>query len=102
MRLSKRETAMLRAVENMTDHGKDEVLFDKEAVFPNGMRVAIRYVAADELGELPWAEAVAFDEAGCECGCTDIDDTVFGEWELYIGAHEYVVNVVPDEEVAHA
>lgn len=97
MTLHARETAMIRAAEATPDPncGRDEVLFDREAVFPDGMRVAIRLVAALHRDDYPWAEAVAFDQVGNERGCSEVHDTIFGEWELHIDDNEYVVRVHP-------
>lgn len=105
MTISARETAMILAAEATPDFeaGSDKVLFDREATFPDGMRVAIRLIASLHRDEYPWAEAVAFDKHGNERGVSEVHETIFGEWCLNIDNKEYVVFVHPTlNGVTHA
>ena len=48
----------------------------------------------------PYAEAVLFNENGCELACTDVDEEYDGEWIIPYGDDEYVVTVVPYTDFA--
>lgn len=42
-----------------------------------------------------WCQAVLFDNDGCELCCSDVDDTLEGDWELEYNGDKYIVNIIP-------
>lgn len=79
-------------------HGNGEVYFDREVVFPNGMRVAIQLIASeydfiDEFTPPAWTQGVLFNPDGFEVCCTDVGDSLSGEYTLFDGDDEYTVLV---------
>lgn len=79
------------------DLGKDEVPFDEEVKFPNGMRMAVQVCSALrshlEPREPCWTQGVLFDPNGNELGCTDCGESVEGEFCVSHGIDDYVVTV---------
>jgi hypothetical protein len=75
--------------------GRDEPIFDEEVVFDNGKRMAIQVIASTEPDKEPcWTQGVVFDSMGNEMGCTDVGDSFLGEYSVFDGEDEYVVDVV--------
>lgn len=75
----------------------DEVLFDKEYKFDDGVRVALRIVNSrgshfEESGS-KWTEAILFSPEGEELGVSECDDDLYGEYHFYVQDDEYVVFV---------
>ena len=64
------------------------------AAFPNGTEVDLKInTNALEDGDL-WAEAVLFDENGCQMACTEPEyDELDGTWFLYDGDDTYILAV---------
>lgn len=74
--------------------GEDETII-YTVDFPNDMSVDVKVCGVQfEEGSdnLPWTEAVLF-KAGYEISCTEPAEEIKGEWILYDGEDEYVVNV---------
>ena len=67
------------------------------AHFPDGKEVDVKICGNLEFEDggwnLPWCEAVLFNENGCEICFTEPADDIFGEWELEADGNEYIVNV---------
>ena len=42
-----------------------------------------------------WCQAVLFDNDGHELCCSDVDDTLEGDWELEYNGDKYIVNIIP-------
>lgn len=42
-----------------------------------------------------WCQAVLFDNDGCELCCSDVDDTLEGDWELEYNGDKYIMNFIP-------
>lgn len=42
-----------------------------------------------------WCQAVLFDNMGIERCCSDVDDTLEGDWELEYNGDKYIVNIIP-------
>lgn len=62
------------------------------AIFPDGVQMDVKCCGAQD--EASWTEAVLFNSAGCEIGCSDPEDEFFGVWELEENGVKYVVEVV--------
>lgn len=80
-----------------TDCGRDECIFDREAVFSDGRRMAIQAVTTlDASGG--WTQGVLFSPEGGELGCTEPGDTLAGEYRVDVededGTHTYTTMVV--------
>lgn len=45
-----------------------------------------------------WTEAVLYDH-GCEVSCSDVEKELSGEWILESDGVQYIVEVIPDEEI---
>lgn len=79
--------------------GRDEILGCFTAEFDDGLEVDVKVVNSDggpgEGG--PWSEAVLFQD-GSEIACSEVCDTLGGEWRFQIHRDEheteFVVTVV--------
>lgn len=67
-------------------------LFDREVIFANGNRAAVRVV--EVAGETAWSECVIFSSDGHELSCSDVSECFLGEFALNVGDDEYFVNVI--------
>lgn len=70
----------------------DEVLFDKEYVFDNGVRLALRICSSRSFYDEPyqtWTEGILFDKFGCELAVSDVDDNLYGEYLFFVDNDEY-------------
>ena len=80
--------------------GEDETLV-YTAVFDDNRQVDIKLcgVQYDEDNEtnVPWTEAVLFDEKGFELCCTDVGEDFYGSWELEYNGETYKVEVIAEE-----
>lgn len=54
----------------------------KTAKFPDGCEVDVKVCTDSDEDRDVWSEAVLFDENGCQLACTEVCDTLRGEWEL--------------------
>jgi hypothetical protein len=62
---------------------KDEAIFDEEVVFDDGKRMAIQVVTTTNPGEEScWSQGVLFSQSGQELGCTDVGESLLGEYEV--------------------
>lgn len=78
---------------------RDTAIFDVELRFPDGNRVAIQVCSPlDPAEESCWTQAVLFDKAGNELSCTDVGETLGGEYCVsnHDTGDEYVVVVQRD------
>ena len=104
IRLTEQET---KTVERLLSHepscekncfGEDEV-FSKTARFADGtqMDVKICGVRYDPNAEtnLPWTEAVLFNERGGETACSEPSEGYDGEWVLETDEAVYSATVIP-------
>ena len=66
--------------EGISDCGRGEVIFDEEAVFPDGNRFAIQVIAPEEKGETAWTQGVLFSPNGQELGHTEVGENFLGEY----------------------
>lgn len=75
------------------------VLFDREAVFADGHRMAIQVVSSPD--EPAWTQGVLFDANGAELGCTDVGESFLGEYSVLDGGTRYsvLVGLTASEEV---
>lgn len=96
------DAAMLDSMNDLCEHdpghGNGEVYFDKEVTFDNGMRVAIQLIASehDFIGDFTppaWTQGVLFTHEGQEIGCTEVCDSMSGEYVIFDGDDEYTVLV---------
>lgn len=67
--------------------GGCEVYFDNEVVFDDGCRMAIQVCASssDTHEEFPppaWTQGVLFSPEGSELGCTEVGDSLDGEYQV--------------------
>lgn len=70
----------------------DDVLFDKEYKFDDGVRLAVRICSSRAFYNDPyqvWTEAILFNSSGEELAVSDVGDSVFGEYLFFIGGDEY-------------
>lgn len=78
--------------------GEDDA-FSKTATFADGtmMDVKVCGVEYDEDAEtnLPWTEAVLFNERGSETACSEPSEDYFGEWILEREGILYSATVIP-------
>lgn len=78
--------AMIEKLERLcegpaADCRRDECVFDREAVFLDGRRMAVQVIAPGEPEEYGcWTQGVLFDADGAELGCTEPGDTFAGEY----------------------
>ena len=75
--------------------GEDETI-TYTAVFPNNIEIDVKICGvqyAEDGSNLPWTEAVLFDNGGEEM-CTEPSDDIFGTWNFSYDGSEYEVNVV--------
>jgi hypothetical protein len=78
------------------DVPKDCAIFDKEVAFPDNKRVAIQVVSSTQPREEPcWTQGVLFSPEGHELGCTDVGETLSGEYILSDSGIDYTVVVEP-------
>jgi hypothetical protein len=98
------DAAMLDVMDDLCEHdpghGNGEVYFDKEVTFSNGMRLAVQLIASEydfieEHTPPAWTQGVLFTPEGCELGCTDVGDSLSGEYVVYHDDDEYTVVVKP-------
>lgn len=67
------------------------------AKFPDGKEMDVKCCGCQD--EASWAEAVLFDEHGCQIACSDVEDDFDGPWELEADGVLYIVGVrVSDNE----
>ena len=77
------------------DCGRDEVIFDEEVIFDDGVRMAIQVCAPNEVEtEGCWVQGVLFTSDGHELGCTGADDSILGEYNIECDNNEYVCHVI--------
>lgn len=70
----------------------DNVLFDKEYKFDDGVRLAIRICSSRSFYNDPyqtWTEGVLFSSDGAELAVSDVGDSVYGEYLFFIDNDEY-------------
>jgi hypothetical protein len=72
--------------------GGDEVLFDKEYKFDDGVRLALRICSSRAFYNDPyqiWSEAILFNRFGEELAVSDVGDSVYGEYLFFVDGDEY-------------
>ena len=78
--------------------GENET-FVKTARFPDGIQMDVKIcgVEYDPHAEtnLPWTEAVLFNERGGEIACSEPSEGYDGEWLLESDGNEYSATVIP-------
>ena len=76
------------------DIRKDEKVFDEEVVFEDGCRVAAMVCASlNPREEECWTQAVLFSSNGEELACTEVGESILGEFYLFYGEDEYCLEV---------
>jgi hypothetical protein len=80
-----------------TDCGSDEVIFEAGVFFPDGMHALVQAIAPlDPSSGGCWTQAVLFEKRGDlyhEVGCTDVGESLAGEYTIEHGGNEYTVVV---------
>ena len=78
------------------DCGRDEVLFDQEAAFSDGVRAVIQVIAPNspEDGDTAWSQCVLFDPRGREISVSEPGDALIGPFHMDYFDDTYIVNVV--------
>jgi hypothetical protein len=71
---------------------KFSCFFIDSVIFKNGYQADIKACTGD-IGDSVWCEMVLFDENGNELSCTDVDETIDGEWEFEYKDDVYTVYV---------
>jgi hypothetical protein len=75
---------------------RGEVLFDEGVVFEDNLYMIIQVVASETPSmEECWTQGVLFSKEGHEIGATDVGESFAGEYHVWDGDKEYVVDVVP-------
>jgi hypothetical protein len=96
------DKAMLDAMDDLCEHdpghGNGEVYYDREVTFPDGMRVAIQLIASEydfieEFTPPAWSQGVLFTPEGVEVSCTEVGDSLSGEYTVFDEENEYTVVV---------
>ena len=78
---------------NQEEDWYEDMVESFTAKFENGYEADVKVVGADE--DCPWAEAVLFTPEGYEVGCSDVEDSISGDWELYDDYdNKYIIHVV--------
>jgi hypothetical protein len=71
------------------------VLFEQEAQFSDGYRMAVQVIESCGEGNPAWAQAVLFDSAGNDIGsCVDESGTIVGNWEIWQDQALYRLEVI--------
>lgn len=83
----------LRSGGCIPDSSYNDLVFVRTAKFPNGYEMDIKVVNAPEEDGGAWTEGVLFDQRGYELGCTDVLDTLLGEFTVWLDDVEYIVKV---------
>jgi len=73
--------------------------FDREYVFPNGMRMAIQVCYPNTSDEACWTQGVLFSPDGIEVGCTDVGDSFLGEYLVPYEDDDYEVTVASHTDI---
>ena len=76
-----------------TDCGSDETVFDREVTFDDGCRMAIQVVASNDPAESCWTQGVLFDADGAELGCTEVSESLAGEYVVECDGQRYTATV---------
>lgn len=84
----------LACQEAYSGQDKKGTRFDREFVFDDGNRMAIQVVNAME--EPCWTQGVLFDPEGQELGCTDVGDSLSGEFAIELTDSCYTLIVRPE------
>lgn len=71
---------------------KFSCFFVETVTFKNGYQADIKACTGD-IEDSVWFEMVLFDEKGNELSCTDVQETIDGEWELEYEDDVYTVYV---------
>ena len=66
--------------------------FFDSVIFKNGYQADIK-VCSGDIGDSVWCEMVLFDKDSNELSCTDVRETIDGEWELEYKGDVYKVYV---------
>jgi len=79
-----------------SDCGRDEVLFDKEVIFSDGVRAAVQVIAPNspEDGDTAWSQCVLFNANGKEISVSEPGDALIGPFRMNYFDDTYIVNVV--------
>lgn len=64
--------------------------------FGGGYAIDLK-VCSSGLTDPLWCEAVLFLN-GCECGCTDVEDDLLGDWDLQDGDNRFILKVMEGSE----
>lgn len=75
------------------DGCRDRVIFDREHVFADGMRMLVQVVEAVTRGEPAWVQGVLFDPAGNEMPNPDSGEAFLGDYEVECGGAIYSLSV---------
>ena len=79
----------------LADSRAEDVIMSWTASYSDGYEIDLKLVnGADD--HAPWAELVLFDPDGNETGCSDVSDTLIGEWS--IDGHELITKIKRDED----
>jgi len=85
-----------RVHRNTSDIGKGETVFDEEVEFSDGRMMAIQVIGPLEGDEPCWTQGVLYEKnGGCwhEIACTDVGESLLGEYHLSYSNTEYTVEV---------
>lgn len=77
---------------NKHNLSKFECFFVDGNCFSNNYQFDIKACTGD-YNDTAWTEMVLFDEHGRELICTDVDDTIDGEWQIKYDDDTYIVYV---------
>ena len=64
--------------------------------FDDGHFADLKIVDCSRREGGPWSEVVLFDSNGCEVDCTEVDDSLRGEWWVRDGENENYTVVVEE------
>ena len=79
---------------------KDQVIYDEEVTFANGMRMAIQVISPTEPAkESCWVQGILLDSGGFENGCTEVGESFLGKYEVADEEDTYCVTVIGEQDV---
>jgi hypothetical protein len=83
------DAQQLCALEHASPDGKEcSTLMLWQGQFPDGVQFDLKVCNGDSG---PWTECVLFDAKGNEIGCSEVSDSVLGEW--YFDNHMIIVKI---------
>ncbi len=80
------------------DCGRDEILFDQEVTFSDGIRAAVQVISPNspEDGDTAWSQCVLFDNRGREISVSQPSESLIGPFHMNYFDDTYIVKVTSE------